>query len=169
MAYAGALALIDLVLILLVARKLRALSDRVPRASGAPWLPRGAQAGDFTATATDGSQVSSRDLRGQPLLIGLFSTSCEPCRRQVPAFAELVSGPAAPARSLALVVGPDDISGYARQLEAVTTVIHEIERGPVCVALSARAFPVIYLIAPDGRVIASGPSVESIPALTPVP
>lgn len=42
---------------------------------------------EATLTGTDGSQVSTRDLIGTPMVINFWYSTCEPCRRELPAFA----------------------------------------------------------------------------------
>lgn len=40
-----------------------------------------------TLDAVDGSEVETRDLLGTPLVINFWYSTCEPCRREMPAFA----------------------------------------------------------------------------------
>ncbi len=40
-----------------------------------------------TLAGVDGSEVTTRDLVGTPLVINFWYSTCEPCRRELPAFA----------------------------------------------------------------------------------
>ena len=42
---------------------------------------------DVTLDAVDGTAVKTRDLLGTPLVINFWYSTCEPCRREMPAFA----------------------------------------------------------------------------------
>lgn len=42
---------------------------------------------DATLNGVDGSEVTTRDLLGTPLVINFWYSTCEPCRREMPAFA----------------------------------------------------------------------------------
>lgn len=41
---------------------------------------------DFTLEGLEGNSVSLADYAGQPLFINFWQTTCEPCRREMPAF-----------------------------------------------------------------------------------
>jgi hypothetical protein len=158
----GVIALINLLLALLLARKVRLLSSRLPVASQRPWLTPGAQVGPFEARTVDGGVVTLDRLRGQPSLVGLFSTSCEACRQQVAQFAELSAG-GDPAHALAVIVGPGaQGADFEAELAGRALVVREERRGPVTIAFSAHAFPGIYRLDRDGKVAASGPSVDAV-------
>ena len=42
---------------------------------------------EATLAGVDGSQVTTRELIGTPLIINFWYSTCEPCRREMPAFA----------------------------------------------------------------------------------
>lgn len=50
-------------------------------------VSRGEPLPDATLDAVDGSEVETRDLLGTPLVINFWYSTCEPCRREMPAFA----------------------------------------------------------------------------------
>lgn len=43
---------------------------------------------DIAVTATDGSTVQLSDLRGKPLVLNFWASTCPPCRSEMPAFQE---------------------------------------------------------------------------------
>jgi peroxiredoxin len=166
--FVGVLTLVNLLLVLLVARRVRQLGDSPAGPGRLPWLAPGTRVPDFEALTVDGSRVSLDGLRGQRSLIGLFSTSCEPCREQAPVFARRVAGGTGPEQAFAVVVGPVEEAGeFLALLDGKLPVARETGHGPVVTAFSARAFPAIYLLDPDGRVIASGPSVAAVSGAQP--
>lgn len=87
--FVGVLSLADLLLILLLTRRVRSLA-RLVRTEGPrqrPWVAPGTKIPEFEATTVGGDRISLNQLRGQPSLIGLFSAGCVPCHEQAPAFA----------------------------------------------------------------------------------
>lgn len=42
---------------------------------------------DVTLSGVDGSQVTTREFVGTPMVINFWYSTCEPCRREMPAFA----------------------------------------------------------------------------------
>jgi len=160
--FVGGLALADLLLVLLVARRLRQLASRRPGLRERPWLAPGTRVGAFEAVTVGGEPVSLDGLLGQPSLVGFFSASCEPCQEQMPVFAQHVAANGAQQRTLAVIVGPESMAAeYATLLADAAMVVCEERRGPVAAAFSSHAFPGIYRLDPRGRVVASGPSVAA--------
>jgi thiol-disulfide isomerase/thioredoxin len=163
----GVIALLDLLLVLLVARKVRLLCSRLPGAGQRPWLAPNAQVGPFEATTVDGEVVTLDRLRGRPSLVGLFSTSCGPCRQQIAVFAEQAAADGL-GRALAVIVGSGpEAAEFEAQLAGKALVVREERRGPVTIAFSAHAFPGIYRLDPEGKVVASGPSVAAVAGAQP--
>ncbi len=161
--FVGVLALADLLLVLLLVRWVRQFADQATGSGRLPWLVPGTQLPNFEALTIDGDRVSLNDLRGQRSVVALFSASCEPCQEQVPVFARRAVEYGGPERVLAVVVGnAPQADEFVAQLADKATVFREEARGPIAQALSAHAFPSIYLLDPDGKVVASGPSVAAI-------
>lgn len=160
--FVGALGLCNLLLLLLIARRVRRIARRAevpPR----PWLPPGTLVPDFTTVTTAGDRLSLDDLRGQQSLVGIFSTTCEPCVVQVPVFAAHAASEGGPSRVIAVVIGTaEQASDYMAILDGKVTIVCEERYGPVAMAFSARAYPSIYLLDDDGRVIAGGASVVAV-------
>ncbi len=161
--FVGALTLVNMVLLLLVARRVRQLREGAAGPARLPWLAPGTRVPDFETMTVDGGQVSLADLRGGRSLVGLFSTGCEPCRDQVPLFAGLVEAGDGPGQALAVVVGPaEEAAEFVAHFDGKLPVAREGGHGPTATAFSARAFPAIYLLDAEGRVVASGASVAAV-------
>jgi thiol-disulfide isomerase/thioredoxin len=161
--FVGVLALADLVLTLLVARRVLQI-ERVAGPARRPWLPPGTKVPDFDTVTIGGERVTLEGLRGRPSLIGLFSPGCAPCREEAPAFARHAGAAAGPGQALAVVIGPsgDDAAELMALLDGKLPVAREERSGPVATALSARGFPAIYRLDPQGKVVASGASVTAV-------
>jgi len=62
------------------------VAGTAPQSSVAPPSPRtGFSAPDFTLETLDGTQLTLSDLRGQPVLLNLWTSWCLPCRVEMPA------------------------------------------------------------------------------------
>jgi thiol-disulfide isomerase/thioredoxin len=166
--FLGVLALGELLLILLVARKVSQLDQRLSQArltlpgeGRRPWLAAGTQIPPFQAKTTSSEPVSLERLLGRESVVGFFSTDCRPCREQLPAFARLAADGQRPA--LAVVVGPaSKAQEFLAVLDGVVPVVREEQGGPVTTAFAARAFPGVFLLDPGGKVVASGASVAVV-------
>lgn len=164
--FLGVLALLELLLILLVARKVRVLDERLSLArralpaegGGRPWLAAGTQIPPFWAETVRREPVSLDWLRGRESVIGFFSPGCRPCGEQLPAFARLADDRGR--QPLAVIVGPAaGADEYLAVLDGAVPVVREEQGGPVTTAFAARAFPGVFLLDKEGRVLASGASV----------
>lgn len=172
LAAVAGLCLVNLALLFVVVRKIRLLSerfDKMPIAAPAALLPVGSKAPEFTAVTTDGQSRSLADLAGSRSLLGFFSPGCEPCRTQRPKFIEFAEEmPGGFAQALAVVVGGEEAAvRFAAEMGEATAVVVSPRRGPLPLQFSVRGFPAFYLIGPDGRIEASGMSVEPLASAVP--
>jgi len=126
---------------------------------GSLWLaPIGSsQAPDITVTTLQGEKLSLTDLRGQPVLVTFWASTCTSCIRDMPHLIELYNELAADGL---------EVIGIAMAYDPPNRVI-ELSRAkqiPYPLALdinsaAAKAFgdvsvtPSSFLIAPDGRVV----------------
>lgn len=123
------------------------------------WLaPAGlARVPDIQVTTIKGKQVSLAGLRGQPLLVNFWATTCSGCIREMPHLVELYQE---------LSPRGFEVIGIAMAYDPPNRVIalSEARSIPYPIALdinsdAARAFgdvrltPSSFLIAPDGRVV----------------
>ena len=110
----------------------------------------------FSATALDGADVSSASWAGRVVVVNFWATWCAPCRREIPALADLQARYGD--RVLVLGVLQDSVSDdLARQFAAGVRVNYpivratwEIERAFPAVA----ALPMTFLIDAERRVVA---------------
>lgn len=157
----GVLALGEMLLIVLIARRVRELERKQAFSERLPWLSPGTAVPAFETTAVDGDAVSLDRLRGRHSMVGFFSVGCGPCREQAPVFAEHAAADDGPA--LAVVIGnADEAQGLVDILAGQAIVVREKMTGPAARAFSAHAFPSIYLLDPQGKVLAAGPSVDAV-------
>ncbi len=126
---------------------------------GALWLaPAGiTQAPDITFTTLQGDQLSLMELRGQPVLVTFWASTCSSCIREMPHLISLYNE---------LAPSGLEVIGIAMAYDPPNRVI-EISKAkqiPYPLALdikgaAARAFgdvsatPSTFLIAPDGQVV----------------
>ncbi len=161
--FALVLASADLLLILLLARRVRRLGELASAPVAPPWLPPGSQIPDFKAKAMDGTSVSLDWLRGEQSLVGFFTTGCMPCHYQLPSFAEHAATVGGARRAVAVVIGEgEEVAAFIRDLDGKVTVIHERRRGTVATAFANNAYPGIYLLDADGAILARGASVQAV-------
>jgi len=129
--------------------------------AGIAWLwmaPAGiAQAPDITVTTLQGEKISLSTLRGQPLLVNFWATTCPGCIKEMPHLVELyreLSPQGFEMIGIAMAYDPPN------QVIALT----EARQLPYRIALdikgdAARAFgdvrltPSSFLIAPNGRIV----------------
>ncbi len=171
--FSGVFSLVNLLLVLLLARRLRQVAAALPPPRPRPWLAPGSQVPDFETVTVDGQVLTLGRLRGRPSVVGFFSVTCEPCREQVPLYAMFLTGEQAPDIGVAVIVGAPDAQGFTQQLAGKAHVVQEAQGGTLATAFGAGAFPALYLLDADGVVAASGPGVGAIVGgrqnLAPVP
>ncbi|MCI0434532.1 MAG: TlpA family protein disulfide reductase [Gemmatimonadetes bacterium] len=142
---------------------------RVRQAEGAlheiATLQPGQPAPDFAAVTLDGGTVALAGLRGRPVLLSFWSTTCEPCHGELPFLREIRA--AHQERDLAVIgISQDRDEARLRSLIEHERLdwphIHEPVAfqdelpvfGPICTAYNARTIPRTVLIARDGAIVA---------------
>jgi AhpC/TSA family protein len=166
--FVSGLSLANLLLLLLLARRVHQLAKQRQGPASTPWLAPGSQVKDFATTTTAGERVSLAQLRGRQSVVGFFSAGCKPCEEQVPVFAQHAAAAQAVGNGdtpnlLAVIVGSaSECAHYQAALEGTVRVVREERRGPVTTAFATHAFPGIYLLDADGKVVDRGPSVARV-------
>jgi thiol-disulfide isomerase/thioredoxin len=167
LAVIGVVCLLNLALLFAVTRKVRVLSERVdkmPVMAPAALLPVGSKAPEFIAVTTTGESRSLADLAGSRSVVGFFSPGCEPCRTQLPKFAEFARAlPGGSEQALAVVLGQTEAAaGLAADLHDAAAVVMTPRQDPLPAAFSVKGTPAFYLIGPDGRIEARGMAVQAL-------
>lgn len=161
--FVAALCVINLLLTLLVARRLGARQPERPMRTRPQWLATGTQIPEFEAQTVTGDPVSLDTLRGSWSMVGFFSIGCEPCREQLPIFAEHAAEERGSRPALAVIIGAGkDADDYVAQLQGRALVVREDRDSVIADAFSVLALPSVYLLDARGRVILGGPSVAAV-------
>lgn len=161
--FVGSLALINLLLLALLARRMRGLTGQPSARTRQLWLPPGSSVLDFEADAITGERVSMEWLRGKHSLVGIFSTTCEPCQEQVAVLSRQAEAYGGPGNILAVVVGSGEKADeFITQLEGKALLVREGPRGEIAAAFSVSALPALYMVDHTGKVVASGASLAAV-------
>jgi thiol-disulfide isomerase/thioredoxin len=167
----GAATCLNLLLTYGVMRRLRDHEERIVRVAAARnddvvTLQPGTRVPTFTATTTDGTELTDHSFGSDIALVGFFSPDCQPCREQLPRFAT-VGARLDPSRVLCVVSGDratgTDLEAFVEPMRGAGLVVVEGANGSLAAAFGVRAMPTILKIE-DGVVSASGHSVESLAA-----
>jgi peroxiredoxin len=125
------------------------LTDQAPNLQGKP-------APDFTLQSLDGKTVHLADFRGKGVLLNFWATWCQPCKIEMPWFAELQKqyGP----QGLQIVgvamddAGPDELGKFARELGVNYPIL--VGKESVGDAYGGLPFlPATFYIGRDGKVV----------------
>jgi thiol-disulfide isomerase/thioredoxin len=103
----------------------------------------------------EGRPVEFAKFKGKPVFLNIWATWCGPCVKEMPTIAALAAD--AKLKGVAFVcVATDDSPGtvkdFLRGKSWPMTILHASEVPPVFVT---EGIPATFLIAPDGRVVAS--------------
>ena len=135
-------------LVLILARRLRSVTERVnmflPASLGS--LPHpGTPVAEFTATAKDGRPVSQADFAVNTRVFALLSTGCGDCAKAIAAFRE--HGRQLSPPPIVGVVGPaDERAPMVAELAGHAIVLEEDDLGPIAAAFEISEFPSVLLI-----------------------
>ena len=110
----------------------------------------------ITLTLVDGSRLSLAALRGRPVLVNFWSTTCEICLREMPRLAELYAELEPAGLEIIAIAMPYDppvrVAAYAKQRQLPYPVALDINAEAVRAFGGVRGTPAWFLIAPDGRI-----------------
>lgn len=160
------LGVVNLLLCVGIIRRLREHTELLGKqsggvAAGPPMRAVGEIVGPFEADTVDGIAVGSALLAGTTM-VGVFTPGCGPCKERLPQFVEHAATRERD-RVLAVVAGTEEESAaYVAQLTSVALVVREDDGGPVTTALDVRGFPSFALLDADGRVLASGITLDAL-------
>lgn len=109
---------------------------------------------DITLTRFDGTEVSTSDYAGQPLVINFWASWCIPCVDEMPAFQAVHESLGEDV--VFLGVNSRDTVASAEQMIETTGVTYDVARdvdGELARALDVASLPVTVLVLPDGTVV----------------
>lgn len=156
---AGLLCALNLLLTVGVIKRLREHSEQLAAdAAGEtpPALGIGEEVGEFTTTTTEGLTIDRDQLSGETL-VAFFSPNCTPCKKKLPEFVAYAQGfPGGRRRVLAVVSGrAEGWERFVEDLGPVAMVVQEDYNGPMGDAFRMKAFPSLFVVAPDtdGRLV----------------
>jgi peroxiredoxin len=108
---------------------------------------------DVTLADADGNEVTTADLLGEPLVVNLWFTTCPPCAKELPAFAEVDAE-----RDDVRFVGVNTIDSVdaMQRFAAERGVQYDLFRdefAELADGVGAVAFPVTLFVTSDGTIV----------------
>lgn len=115
---------------------------------------RGEPLADATVHTLEGADVRISSLTGQPLVLNVWSSTCIPCREELPAFAAVHQRYGDRVRFVGIdYLGASAIEeAFARDKGVQYELLYDTN-GEFLVASGLAAFPVTLFVAPDGTVV----------------
>lgn len=110
----------------------------------------------------DGVAINTDELRGQPLVINLWYSTCEPCKRELPAFAEVQAEYGDRVRFVG--VNPQDVPETNESFARERGVQYELlldRDGALTVELGVARFPSTFFVSPDGTIVRQSGVLEA--------
>jgi thiol-disulfide isomerase/thioredoxin len=109
---------------------------------------------DVEVVGPDGATVSTATLVGRPMVVNVWYSTCPPCRRELPAFADVA---AERGDEVAFVgINPRDDQDTARSFADEQGITYDTYRDPDGVFLAAAGvatFPSTLFVASDGTIV----------------
>ena len=114
---------------------------------------RGKQLPDVELTASDGSEVASAALLGEPLVINLWYSTCAPCAKELPEFAT-VDAETDDVRFIGVnsLDSPEVMARFAGD-RGVEYDLFRDEYADLAEGIGATAFPITLFVASDGTIV----------------
>ena len=111
---------------------------------------------DVTFTTFEGVEVALSSLRGGPLLVNFFASTCTPCITEMPAFEEVFRDVGTQVSFLGLAVEdqPEEAQALVRQTGVTYPTAQDPDRR-VITALGGSVLPTTVLLDADGTIVAS--------------
>ncbi len=160
----GGVAGLAFALVLVLARRLRDLTDRVARLDIPffPDLPDPGPVPPVEATTTAGQRITAETFAGADRVVAFLSGSCDSCHEILPHLrAELATGSAG-AGPLVIAVGrPELTRSIVETLAPVADVVEEIDMSGLTLRFGVRGFPSFLLIG-DGEIKAAAHSIGEL-------
>jgi peroxiredoxin len=115
----------------------------------ARWAP------NVELTLFDGSRTQLAQMRGRPLLVTFWATSCPPCVEELPDLIALYQELRPRGLQMVAIAMPYDPPNHVHQFRDQHRIPYPIAldlEGHAVRAFGVSGIPVAYLIAPDGRI-----------------
>jgi len=128
-------------------------------ALGSLWLAPAApqQAPDITLTTLQGNKFSMPALRGRPVLVNFWATTCQPCVDELPDLIELyrnLSPRGFTVIGIAMAYDPPHrVSAFSKALQIPYPIALDINSDAARAFGDVRLTPTSFLVAPDGRIV----------------
>ncbi|TCB96822.1 hypothetical protein E0H26_14520 [Micromonospora zingiberis] len=153
----GALCVLNLILTIGLAKRLREQSERLGDLGRPPTRVRVGQAIDaFDSATVDGHPIRSTDI-ADGTVVAFLSPTCGPCQDKLPALVEYGAQTWPDEPLVAVVTGDDDSADeFVQRLRPVARVVREDrDGGAVGTAFGVSAYPIIVRVAraDDGRLV----------------
>jgi thiol-disulfide isomerase/thioredoxin len=103
----------------------------------------------------DGKPVALAEYRGRPIVLNIWATWCGPCRSEMPSLVKLASEPRLKGVVFLAVTNEpptEAVKKYARESMQGLTVLRADQVPEV---FTTEGIPATFVIAPDGKVVAS--------------
>jgi peroxiredoxin len=113
------------------------------------WVP------DIELTLFDGTRASLAEMRGRPLLVTFWATTCPPCVEELPDLIALYQELRARGLQMVAIAMPYDPPNHVLQFRDQHRIPYPIAldvEGHAVRAFGVSVIPVAYLITPDGRI-----------------
>ena len=110
---------------------------------------------DVALVATDGTKVSTRDLIGTPLVINVWATTCEACKKEMPALAQVNAEFGGAVRFIGVnqVENTPSALAFAKD-KGVRYELLSDQNGELVAALGITGLPDTLFVAKDGTIVA---------------
>jgi hypothetical protein len=168
---AGLLCSANLLLTLLLIRRVNAHAERLPRrrfgSANLVSLPAGEPAPVLTVPTISGGTYSLGGAEGDRSLIAFLAPGCAPCHQQLPELREYARTiPGGATRVLAVVLTHEQSTAvkFARELTGWASVTLESPHGTIHRAFSVSSYPTFYTVAENGKIEAGGMAVRHLVA-----
>jgi AhpC/TSA family len=166
-AFLGVVCLVNLLLVLALARRVHGHDEQLARRGRLPQIPdlgAGQSAPDFTVTTVTGETRARGDLIGGPRgVIAFLTPDSAPCRAQVPELKKYAAAdPRGRSEVLAVICGSEDEAAeLVDELKDSVSVAVEPLRGPMQQTFAVTGYPTFFVIVKPGRIGARGAYLEA--------
>jgi peroxiredoxin len=127
--------------------------------AGFVWLgPAGSrQAPDITLTTLKGEKLAIQDLRGRPVLVTFWATSCSSCIKEIPDLLKLHTAFADKGLEIIAIAmsydPPNLVKTFSERRQLPYVIALDLDGGAARAFDQVRVTPTNFLIAPDGRIL----------------